>query len=285
MRCIVEDLATFAATAGTWLRSEPVLHNVLLTLVADRLSGDVPLSGDEWFVRVVDDGATVGAAVCTPPRGPLLGAVPVAAARTLAGYVVRAAPPLAEVHGPVPAVAEFARRYAERAGLTAVPGTAQRIFQLNAVRPPVGVPGHARAAAATDRDPLVAWAAEFAAETTPGAPQVDLSGQVDARLPHGDRIWLWEDAGAPVSMAWLSRPVAGVARVSGVYTPPRQRGRGFASGCVAHASRHALHAGATTCALYTDLANPTSNHIYQSLGYRPVAQVAQWRFPSRPPTR
>lgn len=47
MRCLVEDLATFAATAGAWLRREPVLHNVLLTLVADRLSGDVPLSGAE----------------------------------------------------------------------------------------------------------------------------------------------------------------------------------------------------------------------------------------------
>ncbi|MFI6781822.1 hypothetical protein [Micromonospora sp. NPDC050276] len=42
MRCLVEDLATFA-----WLRREPVPHNVLRTLVADRLSGDVPLSGDE----------------------------------------------------------------------------------------------------------------------------------------------------------------------------------------------------------------------------------------------
>ncbi|WP_185755378.1 hypothetical protein [Micromonospora sp. A202] len=46
MRCLVEDLATFAVTAGAWLRREPVLHNVLLTLVADRRSGDVPLSGD-----------------------------------------------------------------------------------------------------------------------------------------------------------------------------------------------------------------------------------------------
>ncbi|GAB3941536.1 hypothetical protein GCM10027614_27040 [Micromonospora vulcania] len=52
MRCLAENLATFAADA--WLRREPVLHNVLLTLVAQRLSGDVPLSGDERFVRVVD---------------------------------------------------------------------------------------------------------------------------------------------------------------------------------------------------------------------------------------
>ncbi|WP_430496627.1 hypothetical protein ACQRWP_19275 [Micromonospora trifolii] len=41
------------------MRREPALHNVLLTLVADRLSGDVPLSGDERFGRAVDGGATV----------------------------------------------------------------------------------------------------------------------------------------------------------------------------------------------------------------------------------
>ncbi|MFF5055470.1 GNAT family N-acetyltransferase [Micromonospora sp. NPDC000663] len=276
MRCLVEDLAAFAGRAGAWLCREPVLHNVLLTLVADRLSGDVPLSGAERFVRVVDGGVTVGAAVWTPPRGPLLGAVPVAAARSLAEHFVRAAPPLVEVHGPVPAIVEFARRYADRAGLLAVPGTAQRIFRLETVRPPAGVPGHARPATAADRDLLVAWAAAYAAETTTGRPAVELSGQVDARLPHGDLLWLWEVAGTPVSMAWLSRQVAGVVRVSGVYTPPEHRGRGFAGGCVAHASRYALSAGATTCTLYTDLANPTSNHIYQALGYAPVADAGQW---------
>jgi predicted GNAT family acetyltransferase len=106
---------------------------------------------------------------------------------------------------------------------------------------------------------------------------VDLSGQVDARLRHG-LLWLWEWTGRPVSTAWLSRPVAEVVRVSGVFTPPEERGRGFASGCVAHVSRYALDAGATTCTLYTDLANPTSNHIYQALGYRRVAEAAQWCF-------
>ncbi|MCO1599083.1 GNAT family N-acetyltransferase [Micromonospora sp. RHAY321] len=280
MRCLVEDLATFAVTAGAWLRREPVLHNVLLTLVADRLSGDVPLSGDERFVRVADGGATVGAVVWTPPRGPLLGAAPPPAARALAEHFVRAAPPLVEVHGPVPAVAEFAQRYAERAGLMAVPGTAQRIFQLDAVRPPTGVPGRARPATLADRDLLVEWAAAFLVETAPGGPPVDLSGQVDARLPHGDLLWLWECAGAPVSTAWLSRPVAGVVRVSGVYTPPEQRGHGFASGCVAHVSQYALTAGATRCTLYTDRANPTSTRIYQTLGYHPLAEATQWRFPA-----
>ncbi|PWR05438.1 GNAT family N-acetyltransferase [Micromonospora acroterricola] len=278
MQCLTEDLAPFAAAADAWLRREPVLHNVLLTLVADRLSGHVPLSGDERFVRVVDGGATVGAAVHTPPRGPLVGAASTAAARALAEHFVRAAPPLAEVHGPVPAVAEFAEWYADRADRLAVPGAAQRIFRLDAVRPPVGVAGRARPATAADRDLLIAWATAYAAETMPDGPPVDAAGQIDARLPHGDLLWLWERDAVPVSTAWLSRPVAGVVRVSGVYTPSEWRGRGHASACVAHASGHALNGGATACTLYTDLSNPTSNKIYQALGYRPLTDAAQWRF-------
>ncbi len=32
------------------------------------------------------------------------------------------------------------------------------------------------------------------------------------------------------------------------------------------------------CFLYTDLSNPTSNHIYQAIGYRPVCDVDAYAF-------
>jgi len=122
----------------------------------------------------------------------------------------------------------------------------------------------------------VSWADAFAIEATPGHPP-QLAESVDARLRHDGLLWVWQD-GEPVSMAWLTPPTAGVSRVSGVYTPPPRRGRGYASACVAAASAHALSAGAEACMLYTDLANPTSNKIYQAIGYRPVADAVEWRF-------
>ncbi len=39
-----------------------------------------------------------------------------------------------------------------------------------------------------------------------------------------------------------------------------------------------LTAGRRFCFLYTDLANPTSNHIYQAIGYEPVAEVTEIGF-------
>ena len=39
-----------------------------------------------------------------------------------------------------------------------------------------------------------------------------------------------------------------------------------------------LDGGRRFCFLFTDLANPTSNSIYQRIGYRPVTDVDQWTF-------
>jgi predicted GNAT family acetyltransferase len=154
-----------------------------------------------------------------------------------------------------------------------------RIFRLDAEPvPPFEIPGRAREATAADRDLLIAWADAFTVEAAPENASVDNSAPIDARLNLGGLLWLWEDGGEPGAMAWITPPVAGMARINAVYTPPALRGRGYASGCVAAASRHAQTGLQSTCMLYTDLANPTSNKIYQALGYRPVADVQEWVF-------
>jgi predicted GNAT family acetyltransferase len=79
-------------------------------------------------------------------------------------------------------------------------------------------------------------------------------------------------------MAGYAGPTPHGIRIGPVYTPPGQRGRGYASACVARLSQDMLDAGRTYCFLYTDLTNPTSNHIYQQIGYEPVCDVAEYRF-------
>jgi predicted GNAT family acetyltransferase len=71
-------------------------------------------------------------------------------------------------------------------------------------------------------------------------------------------------------MAGISRPEAGMVRVAAVYTPPEVRGRGYGGAVTAAVTRSALDAGAAHVVLFTDLANPTSNALYQRLGFRPV---------------
>ncbi len=63
-----------------------------------------------------------------------------------------------------------------------------------------------------------------------------------------------------------------------VYIPPGERNRGYASALTAAASRDQLERGRRFCFQFTDLANPTSNHIYQQIGYEPVRDVDMYRF-------
>jgi predicted GNAT family acetyltransferase len=66
-----------------------------------------------------------------------------------------------------------------------------------------------------------------------------------------------------------------------VYTPPGLRGRGYASALVAAVSQAQLDAGRTFVFLFTDLANPTANHIYQAIGYERVRDIDAWLFERR----
>jgi predicted GNAT family acetyltransferase len=127
-------------------------------------------------------------------------------------------------------------------------------------------PGAARLATTADRDLLLAWHQAFNKE-------IGLSGDVAARIDDrlsDDGLQLWYVDDTPVGMAGRSRVIAGMARISSVYTPPRHRRRGYAGALTAAVSQAARDAGATTIVLFTDLSNPTSNRLYPRLGYVPV---------------
>ena len=73
-----------------------------------------------------------------------------------------------------------------------------------------------------------------------------------------------------------------MSRVGPVYTPPALRGRGYGSAVTAAVSAWARDAGADHVLLFTDLANPTSNSIYQKIGYRPVHDTCELEFTPAP---
>ena len=84
--------------------------------------------------------------------------------------------------------------------------------------------------------------------------------------------------GGPVSMAAGTRPIVHGITVNRVYTSPALRRRGYATACVAALSQRLLDEGYQFSMLFTDLANPTSNNIYQQIGYRPVCDFRETRF-------
>lgn len=141
----------------------------------------------------------------------------------------------------------------------------------------------ARRLAGADDVPLVTeWLASFGASADeqagrrPGegvAHDAELTEeQVLRRIEH-HRVWLWEDpVGTPVHLTQASPPSFGVVRIGPVYTPGEHRGQGYATAMVDVLSRELDETGARVC-LFTDQANPTSNAIYQRIGYVPVVDM------------
>jgi hypothetical protein len=101
---------------------------------------------------------------------------------------------------------------------------------------------------------------------------------VDRSFRTGSRTWyLWDDEGA-VSVAASGGPTPNGIRIGPVYTPPELRRRGYASAVTAATSQAELDRGRRFIFLFTDLSNPTSNKIYQQIGYEPVIDVDQLTF-------
>lgn len=269
------DLTAYLAAAGPAVAAEPVVNTALLT-VADALQrrgleafgqDAAPFFG--WWTG--PDGAVAGGLLCTPPFPLLLGALPAEAVRAL-GAALATEPLLAGVGGFNARKAD-AQALAGAWGKPAAVAEETRLYRLAGLVAPDPAPsGRARLAAEADLPLLMDWSAAFRRDAgVPGAPSE--AGLRD-RLAYGGLL-LWERAGAPVSMAGFTRPIAAVSRVGSVYTPPELRGRGYAAGVTHAVSEAAYAAGACEVLLFTDLANPTSNGIYRRLGYTPVEDRAE----------
>jgi predicted GNAT family acetyltransferase len=142
------------------------------------------------------------------------------------------------------------------------------------VHPPADVPGRLRLAAEDDADLLRQWAMGFYLDT--GAVREDRDA-IGPRIAAG-LMYVWDVDGAPVSMVTHTSAQAGVCRVQFVYTPQALRGNGYASAVVAALTQQLLDQPGLRCMLYTDLANPTSNKIYQAIGYQRVAEAVTLAF-------
>lgn len=265
-----DDPRRIADGAGAFLASEPVLHNLVSTLLAARVAHPEP--GRYWMVRADDE--VVGVVFQSPlDFSATMTPMPAVAARAAAAAVASGGVRLPGVHGDAATVACFAGHWTEHVRVAAVPAAGMRLYELRHVEAPV-VEGRMRVATRADRDLLAEWVRAFQVDVGE-APDADVEAVVDRRTA-AEELWLWE-ADGPVSMAGVSTPIDGVVRVAYVYTPPARRGSGYASACVAELSARALARGHRPM-LYTDLGNPVSNSIYRRIGYRAVGECLRYRF-------
>jgi uncharacterized protein len=278
-----DDAGAFLAEAEPLLLADEARHNLILGIAGTiRDSPDIYPLRSLWVVRAGSQ--VVGAALRTPPFNLIL-ARP-GSPHALDALAAEIAEELPGVNGCVPEAEEFAERWAGLTGARPRTNMRQGVYALEEVQPLEAVPGSARVATAEDRDLVLRWWIAFGEEVLhEGGPgRENAEAMVDHRLSAANRgILIWEDGGEPVSLAGWGGATPNGIRVGPVYTPPELRGRGYATGLTAELSQGLLdgrlfEGGRRFCFLYTDLANPTSNAIYERICYRRVAESAEILF-------
>jgi RimJ/RimL family protein N-acetyltransferase len=277
---LTSDVEEYAERTWDLLTESPAEHTIALTVLETvrrgrRWSGEPMLFG--WF----EDGAEVSGAVFrTPPFNLLLGAVPEDAAAALVATLRAAGVSVPGANGRHLEVERFAEEWTAATGARSETKVRLALYELGTLHPPDPSPAGWARAAETEEDLELAirWYFDFQVETR--SPVTDVTPLVRERM-EDRRLWLWEgETGPPVSLAARTPAVAGVARIAPVYTPPEHRRHGYGTAITAACTADALDRGTERVVLFTDLANPTSNAIYQRIGYRPIGERREIVFES-----
>ena len=174
----------------------------------------------------------------------------------------------------------FASLWRDRTAASYQMGMRQRIYELRQVVHPHYPAGEFRPAAIEELELARQWARGFYDDCFGDGQYERTVATVEQKIKNGT-LFLWVD-GVPRSMAGRARPTPHGEAIGFVYTPPSERRKGYASAVVAQLSQRILDDGRQFCTLYTDLSNPTSNSIYQKVGYTPIADVVDIDFEDKP---
>jgi uncharacterized protein len=275
------DASSFLELAGPLLTAHEARNNLILGIAGTLVTHpEAYRSSNRWVA--MDDGHPVAAALRTPPYPLVLADAedPTAIVPLLAA-VRDDDPEIPGLTANEPFVGPAAAAWVAASGAAVTTRFGQGVFELRSVNEVPRPDGAPRVAGVDDRVVLLRWSAEFEQEALAHRPLEpdQIEQAVESRLAVEDAaLWLWEVDDRPVSMAGYGGPTGTGIRVGPVYTPPELRGKGYATALVADMSRALLERGYRSCYLYTDLANPTSNAIYERIGYRKVADAVEIGF-------
>jgi len=278
-----DDSAGFLERAQDYLTADEAFNNLPLGICL-QLKDDPHAYGEiaPYFATVEGESGIAAVALRTPPFDVIVYSDrddPTAPFSLVARDLLEVAPQLGGVNAPLAQAERFASLWSGLTGMRHERAMHTRVYALREVLVPVPASGRLRPAAKADLDTVGDWMEAFHREAVPHDPAPDVRKQAEARVRQGG-IYVWEEDGQPVSMAARTRPMLRGITVNAVYTPPALRGRGYATACVAALSQKLLDEGWDFCTLFTDMANPTSNKIYQRIGYRPLGDYANHKFAS-----
>jgi hypothetical protein len=275
-----KDAGAFLAAAQATLEANEAANNLMLGLASRIQKYPERIRLQPYFATVRAGKKLAAAALMTPPFGVIVHAQstsPQSALAPIADNLHVDRWPVPFVNGEAHAADAFAKQWQSLAGVGIKATIHERVYQLDHVIAPHWPAGQFRMANKHDHDLLSSWVDAFHDEALPDNPSVDARDWAFTAITDGD-VYFWELQGEPVSMARKSRGTAHGQCIGPVYTPPAQRGHGYATAVTAKLSQLILSSGKRFAMLFTDLSNPTSNSIYQKIGFKPVCDYNQHIF-------
>ncbi|HEX6122831.1 MAG TPA: hypothetical protein VFY89_06715, partial [Ktedonobacterales bacterium] len=248
-----DDLAAFAALAEPYFTRHEAEHNLQLGILSQLRRAPDRAAEPPYMAIIFGEGEVVAVGLRTPPHNAIVSllAPPDLLAPAVAHLAdnlrARYGDDLPGVIGPATEARALADAWCQLTGRSAERAVAERIYQLDQVIPVVGVAGGMRRAGEGDRALLEGWIAAFSAEALSNREHLDPAAWVESALaaPASARgLWLWEDAARQaVALAGYTGPTPHGMRVGPVYTPPEQRGHGYARALTAALSQQLLDGG------------------------------------------
>jgi hypothetical protein len=177
---------------------------------------------------------------------------------------------------------KFAKLWCEKNSLKCTLFRRERVYQLEHVSEDCIGSRLFSVATKIHKALILQWVGEMMEEAIIDAKQDDVKrtkkSYADEIEENKSSFYILFDNNEPVSMARKAGKTPNGNFVNFVYTPPSLRRKGYATECVAKLSKQLLEEGNKYCFLFTDLSNPTSNSIYQKIGYRPVIDENHYKF-------
>lgn len=273
--------ADFISVTGDLLQSDEVRYGLIYG-IARRVAVNPHYYGKEnpWFCTVGDSSRISALVWRTPPHPVGLAwhaGDPEEAVSLLIEAVRSCWQEIPGVIGHKEVTDLFAENWTETYGTSIQLTMEQRIYRLDSVNKVPYVPGRMRLAILADKDLVSSWSHAFAIDSFGESYRNRPVGDATPRIEKGE-IYLWEDAGKPVSMVGKGRPTDHGMSIGPVYTPLELRRQGHATACVAGVCKEILKSGYDFCTIYTDLSNPTSNSIYMKVGFKAVCDSVHHTF-------
>jgi predicted GNAT family acetyltransferase len=270
---LTDDVHVYRDAVLPFLQSEPLKNGTILR-VSERMAAQHELDQSCLWAWATDDaGEVVLAAMHTPPFHLAVTPGPDDAIAQLAHELVADGRDLKGVVGDVESCETFKDAWTDLTGQRAVVHNHMRMLTCERLIAPVEPAGSGHVATEDHYDLIEMWLHEFLVELELIEGPNDLLRQ-NVRDGH---FWLWWAEDEPVCLVGDRPSGDGYAHVGPVYTPPQHRRKGYGAALTALATGTYLAEGRIGT-LFTDAANPTSNHVYESIGYRYVGDAIDFDF-------